>query len=214
MAYGFVLNFQRVVDKFVLHSEPVTYTSVKLKATICGFFRGEKMSHRIEHHAGTGDRIVGIAQSTEAASIGLLAAIDGTVEAMVGVAQIMAGMAKVVGSAGDEIKSLSVIEGQYIDPDDIAIDAMERSERQLDSFLRRLVLKRSAIDKDGQLKDHHCEALHDAYDAAMTEVAELIELLADCRSAIIAYDLKAEPRSDSESYDTVDALIAGLRTAS
>lgn len=169
------------------------------------------MSHHIENHIGTGDRITGVAQSTEAASIGLLSAIDGTVDAMSGIALIMAGMSKVVGAVYDEIVSTEAKEGVYIDPDDVAIDATQRAEVQLGEFLRKLVLKRSAIDKDCDLKGHHCEALHAAYESAMTEVAELIELLADFRSAIIAHDLKAEPRNDSESYDAVGALIANLR---
>lgn len=169
------------------------------------------MKHRFERHAVAGDRITGIAQSTEAASIGLISAIDVTVDAMDGIAQIVAGIAKVVSAVCDDIASAKVEEGKYLDPDDVAIDAMQRAEFQLGEFLRKLVLKRSAIDRDCSLKDHHCEALHGAYESAMTEVAELIELLADFRSAIIAHDLKAEPRVGTESYETVDALIANLR---
>jgi len=172
------------------------------------------MRHQSERHNGTGERIVGIAQSTEAASIGLIAAIDGTVDAMLGIAQIMGGIAKVVGAGRDEIESLSIAEEEYIDPDDVAIDTIARSETQLDAFLRKLVLKRAAIDKDCRLKDHHCEALHEAYESAMNEVAELIELLADFRAAIIAHDLSAEPRTDCDACETVSALIAELRANS
>lgn len=152
------------------------------------------MKHSFERQSVAGDRITGVAKSAEAASIGLISAIDGTVDAMAGIAQVMAGMSKVVGAVHDEIVSTEAKEGVYIDPDDVAIDATQRSEVQLGEFLRKLVLKRSAIDRDCELKDHHCEALHSYYESAMTEVAELIELLADFRSAIIAHDLKAEPR--------------------
>lgn len=169
------------------------------------------MQHQYETVVETGGRIAGIARSTEAASIGLLAAIDGTVDAMQGIAKVMSGFSTMLVSAVDEIEAKRVTEGEYIDADDTAIDAMERAAAQLKNFLTRLVLKRTSIDKDNRLKDHHCEALHDAYEQATSEVAELIEALQNTRSAIIAHDLKAEPRAGAESFATVDALIANLR---
>lgn len=170
------------------------------------------MNHQHENVIVTGDRIAGIAQSTEAASIGLLAAIDGTVDAMQGIAQIMNGFSTMLSSAAEEIDAKVVAECEYIDPDDVAIDAMNRASDQLKTFLTRLVNKRSAIDKDCRLKDHHCEALHDAYEEATTEVASLIEELLITRSAIIRHDMKAEPRGNLESFATVDALIENLRS--
>lgn len=169
------------------------------------------MNHQYESVTETGGRIAGIARSTEAASIGLLAAIDGTVDAMQGVSQIMSGFSKMLSSAVEEIEAKTVVESKYIDGEDIAIDAMERAADQLKTFLTRLVLKRTAIDKDNRLKEHHCEALHDAYESATSEVAELIEALQMTRSAIIVHDLKAEPRASAESFASVDALIANLR---
>lgn len=169
------------------------------------------MQHQYETVVETGGRIAGIARSTEAASIGLLAAIDGTVDAMQGIAKVMSGFSTMLVSAVDEIEAKKVIEGEYIDADDTAIDAMERAAAQLKTFLTRLVLKRKAIDRDNRLKNHHCESLHDAYEQATNEVAELIESLQTTRSAIIAHDLKAEPRSTAEAYATTDDLIASLR---
>ena len=169
------------------------------------------MQHQNETVTETGGRIAGIARSTEAASIGLLVAIDGTVDAMQGIAKVMSGFSTMIASAVEEIEAKTVTEGEYIDANDNAIDAMERASAQLKTFLTRLVLKRTAIDKDNRLKDHHCEALHEAYEQATSEVAELIEALQATRSAIIVHDLKAEPRSTAETYATVDDLISSLR---
>ena len=168
------------------------------------------MPHQHETVIETGDRIVGIARSTEAVSIGLLTAIDGTVDAMVGIAKIMSGYVTIFSKAADEIQAKTIVEAEYIDADDLAIDILERTADHLKDLLTTLVLKRRAIDCDCRLKEHHCEALHDAYEQAMTEVAELIEVVQATRAAIITHDLKAEPRN-SEVFATVDALIADLR---
>lgn len=169
------------------------------------------MKHRQNRSHLTAPRLVGIAQSAEAASIGLLAAIDGTIDALQGITEIMSGLSKMLAGVCDSLKCDPIEEGVYLDPDDIAIDSMARSAAQLDVFLRRLVIQRGAIDKDRRLKDHHCTALQDAYESAITEVAELIESLIACRSAIIAHDLAAEPRASSPGFKTVTSLIASLR---
>ncbi len=169
------------------------------------------MNFRHDTVIQTGDRIAGIARSTEAASIGLLAAIDGTVDAMTGIAQVMAGLAKIMSKSCEEIVAKTVVESGYIDPDDVAIDILARTSDQLKDFLTILVRRRASIDCDCRLKEHHCEALHDAYGSAMEEVAELIEVIQVTRSAIITHDLKAEPRN-SEAFATVEALIADLRS--
>lgn len=170
------------------------------------------MDHEHETVIETGDRIVGIARSTEAASIGLLVSIDGTVDAMLGISKVMSGFAGLFANVADEINSKDIAVAQYIDSGDVAIDLLERTSGYLKAFLTKLVLKRKAIDCDGRLADHHCESLHDAYEQAMVEVAELVEVLQIIRAAIIAHDLKAEPRETTESFATVDALIADLRS--
>lgn len=169
------------------------------------------MSHQYESVIATGGRIAGIARSSEAASIGLLAAIDGTVDALVGIAKVMSGFSTMLAKAVDEIQAKQITEGDYIDESDIAIDAMERAAAQSKTFLTRLVLLRKTIDADNRLKEHHCEALHDAYESAIDEVAGLIDVLESTRSAIIAHDLKAEPRSTLATFSTVDELITDLR---
>lgn len=166
------------------------------------------------HHATfaeTGHRIAGIVRSTEAVSIGLLNAVDGTVDAMNGISQIMSGFHALLSGASNEIGNAEISEGEYLDADDTAIDAMERSTSLLKDFLTKLVIKRTAIDKDARLKNHHCEALHDAYESAMEATASLIEEIQTLRSSIIAHDLAAEPRGNAETYETMDALIANLR---
>lgn len=171
----------------------------------------DEMSSPHANMMETGNRITGIVRSTEAASIGLLNAIGGTVDTMTGIAKVMSGFASMIVDTADEIRGTETAEGMYLDPDDTSINAIERSEGHLKDFLTKLVRKRSAIDKDRRLGDHHCESLHDAYDEATSAVAELIEELRTLRAAIISHDLKAEPREGSAVFDTVDQLIADLR---
>lgn len=169
------------------------------------------MEHQYEHTQFTGEMIAGIAQSTEAASISLLSAIDGTVNAMQGISSIMHGFSKVLSSTADDIKGLEIVESKYIDPDGIAVDAMASASSSLQNFLTKLVLKRSAIDKDARLKGHHCDALHDAYEETMNEVAELVDVLLQARAAVITHDLAAEPRDAAPAFRTVEELIDSLR---
>lgn len=170
------------------------------------------MRHQTETVLETGDRIAGIARSAEAVSLGLLTAIDGTVDAMLGISKVMSGLVALFANAAEEINKRPVIESEYIDADDAAIDSLERAANSQKDFLTRLVLKKKAIDLDCRLKEHHCEALHDAYRQAIEEVAELIETLRAVRASIISHDLKAEPRGTAESFATVEALIADLRS--
>lgn len=158
----------------------------------------------------TGARITAIARSTETVSLGLLRAVDGTVDALAGLSKIVGGFSDLCTTITAEANSAEVVEGEYLDADDQAIDALGRTATDLKDFLAVLVRKRAAIDADPRLCDHHCEALHDAYESAEAAVAELIEAAQVARSAIIAHDLKAEPRGGPEVFATVNALIANL----
>jgi hypothetical protein len=172
----------------------------------------ERMTATQTKLAATGARVAAIARSTETVSLDLLKAIDGTVDAMTGITKIVDGLVSLTGGISNEVNAIQVIEGEYLDADDVVIDTMARTADELKGFLTLLVRKRKAIDDDPRLHDHHCEALHDAYEGTINAVAELIETLESARAAIIAYDLKAEPRGGPEVFDTVNDLIANLRS--
>lgn len=167
------------------------------------------MSHS-EAAAFSGRRTAGIARSAETASTELIDTIDGTIDAMIGIESVMRGFASMLSPLAEQADSAEIEEGQYFDEDDEAINALALAAGGLKNFLTRLVIKRGAIDKDKRLRDHHCEALHDAYEAASTAVAELIEVVQETRAAIIRHDLKAEPRN-AVAFDTAEALIESLR---
>jgi hypothetical protein len=160
--------------------------------------------------AATGARAFTIARTAETVSLDLLRAVDGTVDALAGVTKVVSGFVSLLSGIAAEVAASEVVEGEYLDPDDKAIDTLERAAGELKDYLTRLVRGKAAIDGDPRLSNHHCEALHDAYEAAMNAVAELVEALQTARAAIITHDLKAEPR-DSESFTTASSLIASLR---
>lgn len=149
----------------------------------------------------TGDRIADVARSTEAASIVLLAAINGTVDAMHGFAQVSKGLAKILADLCDKVEETPVVESDYFDPDDVALDLLAKTLPALNNVITVLENKRAAIDCDCRLKDHHCEALHDAYDEALESVIDLVDVVEATRHAIIRHDLKAEHRSPG-NFDT------------
>ena len=169
------------------------------------------MRHQTETVLQTGGRIAGIARSAEAATLGLLAAIDGTVDAMHGIAQVTRGFVKIIAAVCEQTAAARRTEGDYIDPDDVAIDMLAKTVATLKDILPVMIKKRASIDCDDRLKDHHCEALHAAYEDAMSATVELIDIVEATRTAIIRHDLAAEPRS-SEVFATVDALITNLRS--
>ena len=169
------------------------------------------MNVRHETATQTGDRIAGIARSTEAVSIGLLSAIDGTVDAMNGIAQVIAGFSKILEDSREGIEAKEIVTSAYIDPDDVAIGVLLRTLEQLKDLLPVLIKKRASIDCDCRLLEHHCEALHDAYQKTMEEIVDLMDIVQGTRDAIISHDLKAEPR-DVEVFSAVDLLIADLRS--
>ncbi|MEF8755968.1 MAG: hypothetical protein V5B60_18880 [Accumulibacter sp.] len=159
------------------------------------------------------DRIARIAETSETVSINLLAAIDETLGALHGMASVMSGIFQMLDKSAEEIASMPVIVGRYIDEDDAVITSMDRAILELKTLLYRLVLRHSLVDRDGRLKDHHCESLHDAYERVESEVAGLIEVLHNTRAAVIAHDLRAEPREGMETFATVEELVASLRCA-
>lgn len=159
----------------------------------------------------TEDRVSVIARSAETISLGLLRAIDGTVEALQRDVSMLQGVTTTNEEVTKTIKGVAVEQGQYLDPDDVAIEALERCASGLKDHLTYLVRKRSAIDKDGRLTGDHCEALHDAYEQAMNATAEVIESVEVFRSAIISHDLAAEPRASAETFATIQELIESCK---
>lgn len=163
-------------------------------------------------HADASARFAGIARSAESVSLELLRVIDGTVDALGGLSKVADGLATLVTAIATELNEAVIIEGDYLDENDTTIDSMERTANDLKEYLTRLVCKRAAIDKDHRLCNHHCEALHEAYETAIDSVAELIEALQTARAAIISHDLKAESRGGAEVFASADELIANLRS--
>jgi len=168
------------------------------------------MSQRQESPIETGGRLASMAQYSETTSIFLLDAVDGTVAALQRKDALASGLARIVANATDEIATMPVVPGQYLDEDDVAVDALASAAERLKTKLARLVLQRTGIDQDRLLKDHHCDALHDAYESASGEIAELIELMQQARAAIIAHDMRAEPAEEMKTFATVDELTASL----
>ncbi len=160
--------------------------------------------------AASNARIATIARSTETVSLDLLRAIDETVGALTGVAKIASGLAELVAGITTEVTGTTSSPGAYIDPDDKIIDTMMRTAGELKNSLTALVRRRTTIDGDGRLRDHHSEALHEAFEAAIGAIAELAENLDTARAAIITHDLKAEPRDGAEVFATVNDLISHL----
>lgn len=152
--------------------------------------------------------ITRLVHTTESVSLDLLRDIDSTVENLGSLTKVVSGLAEMTRSITREVDAMAVEQGEYIDPDDNSIDGMQRSIDHYKDRLAAMVFKRKSIDADRRLSNHHCEALHDAYEAAEWAVSEIIDALAHAKAAIIRHDLAAEPRG--ESFSTVEELIESL----
>ena len=156
----------------------------------------------------TGCKVVGLMRSAESIGLDLLRDIDATVESLASMTKVVTGMAEMLHAVARQIDDMGLVEGEYVDPDDVAVDGLLRSVEQYKNRLVQMVLARKAVDRDGRLASHHCEALHDAYSAAELAVGEIIEALQQARASIIRHDLAAEPRG--QAFDSIEALIESL----
>ncbi len=171
------------------------------------------MYHLDERAAAAGNRIANIDQLSEAASLRLLSAVDNTVDTLAGVSKVTSGLSVMLAKTASEIDARTVVEGEYIDENDEAIDVLASAAARMKTLLTQIVRRRAAIDRDNRLKGHHCESLHESYEQATAEIADLIEVLENTRAAIITHDLKAEPRSNLQTFETVEDLIDSLHGA-
>ena len=81
------------------------------------------MRHIVET---TGGQIADLAVSSETSSFALLNAIEQTVTTLSAVAQVYNAYARVLGEQLSSLADEPVVSGQYIDPEDVAISAIER----------------------------------------------------------------------------------------
>ena len=161
--------------------------------------------------SAAGHRLASLARSAQSTSLEVIKSVDATVDELVRIESLMVGLAKLLAQFIDNTEAQAVQIGEYLDPEDEAVDALQDTEKHLKDFLALLVLKKGAIDCDSALKDHHCEALHDAYELTCTSVAELIPLVGSVRTTVIRHDLAAEPRDEGEAFNNAEDLIANLR---
>ena len=154
------------------------------------------------------DMLAGIVRSAEHVTLDLLEAIDDTVTSLGGFTQVISGLESMMVGATANVVALQPQQDCYLDQGDEVINHLDQAIQSFNHHLTRMVNSRAAINRDGRLQAHHSEELHDAYDEAITATAALLEALHSARSAIIAHDLTAEPRSSP--HTTADELIAVL----
>lgn len=152
--------------------------------------------------------LAGIIRSAEHVTLDLLEAIDDTVASLGGFARVISGLESMMVGATANVAALQPQQDCYLDQDDVVISHLDQAIQSFNHHLTRMVNKRASINLDDRLQPHHGDALHDAYDEAITATAALLEALHSARSAIIAHDLAAEPRSTP--HTTADELIAAL----
>ena len=155
--------------------------------------------------------LVAFAPYAETTSLYLICAIERTVDSLHSKEDIAHAVAAKAVELTERIKGASVLPGQYLDPEDEAIDFFETGYKALEERLPALLTRKSAIDHDSKLGEDHCEMLRNSYDRAIDAVASLIEALKDVRAAIITHDLAAEPKP-SEQYESAADLIQSLRS--
>ena len=122
------------------------------------------MRHIVET---TGGQIADLAVSSETSSFALLNAIEQTVTTLSAVAQVYNAYARVLGEQLSSLADEPVVSGQYIDPEDVAISAIERVINTFNATRRTLQAQQASVFVDAELRPHHCESLSDAYAEAL-----------------------------------------------
>jgi hypothetical protein len=146
----------------------------------------------------------------ETTRLDLLSDIDATIDALAVRARDFREKSEFFSELESDVSSGNITPGRYIDPDFVLVASLESAEDALKAYLPRMTAKRASIDRDSRLSTEHREALHNAYDEAVTEAALLHEAMQAARHAIIGHDMKAEPRAQLQTFGSVEELIANL----
>jgi hypothetical protein len=156
-------------------------------------------------------RLAAFSSSVEGSSLYLLRAIDETVDSLHHDEKLAVAVTETAERMTRDIQAAPVAPGSYVDPEDVAINAIETGYRGIEERLPKLLAKKSAIDVDQDLNDDQREFLHTAYDRCIGTLAGLVEAAKNLRAAVISHDLAAEPRP-SQYFDSPKELIASLQS--
>jgi DNA polymerase III delta subunit len=116
--------------------------------------------------------------------------------------RFLRGLAVIIRQQTERVLAMTPVTGQYIDPGDTLVNALEKIYRVVDSKLLRWRKVRPAS-----------RSTRAAFDRYIKTVADCAEAARDLRAAIISYDLAAEPAA-TETFGSAEALIRSLRAQS
>jgi hypothetical protein len=142
----------------------------------------------------------------------LLADIDATVDELAKRSSEFKKASFVFSEIEANTNCAEIIKGQYLDPEDKAIDVFREAEEYLKAYIPHMLRKRASIDMDAELSETHRESLHNAYDEVLVCASMTLESVSLARQAIIRHDLAAEPR-DGPAFNSMDELIADLHAS-
>jgi hypothetical protein len=169
------------------------------------------VSHQVAQYiSALSDELRALGSSVEGTSLYLLRAIETTVDQLGTHERLAAATAEISGRLAKRVESHQPEPGQYLDPNDEAINAFETAYKGLEEALPGMLLHKAAIDKDDKLDGDQRELLHIAYDRCMSALAYLIEQAKNLRAAVIMHDLAAEPRPQPGT--TLQEVLSDLRT--
>lgn len=121
-------------------------------------------------------------------SLVTLRKIEATVDTLQGFYSSLSGLAKQARTQTEAVRSLEMVPGRLLDERGEMIGRLKACADGLECSLPDLKLSKDAIDRDGNLKAHHCELLHASYDDVITSAQSLIVSMMDLRKAVIRFD--------------------------
>lgn len=161
---------------------------------------------------GLTSKLNAFASMAEGTSLYLIRQIDQTVDALSADTKAAQAVTAASGVLSAELNARTPETGGYLDPDDIVLDGLKRSYESIEALLAKMLVKKSSIDRDGRLQEHHCDLLHVSYEDAISANASMVESVKDLCASIIKHDLIAEPR-DTEEFSECSDLTAALRNS-
>ena len=127
--------------------------------------------------------------------------IDDTVDALRGIQKALSGLAMQARTLVESVKDMRPIPDRFLDEDGSMVRRLKVCSDEMECSLEDARIKRSTIDQNDELKQHHCDMLHSCYEEMDRSGEELLSAMEDLRRAVISFDTLAR-RSGMLAHNT------------
>ena len=99
---------------------------------------------------------------------------------------------------------------RVVDPDEVAIQLLENTEKVLRKFYEDLNLRLASARNDGELQGHHEEAVVSEYVKTIELVDYLYDAITELRVVVTEHDANKE-ETTGETFDSAADVMASIK---